>query len=463
MTTPPLLPAGPAPWIAFYGDDFTGSTDVLETLALAGLATRLFLHPPTPAGIAAANPPLQAAGIAGIARTLSPAEMDGTLPPLFHALRSLGAPIVHYKVCSTFDSSASTGSIGRAIEIGRAAFPGRFVPVAIGAPRLGRYVAFGNLFATSAGTVHRLDRHPVMSRHPVTPMAEADLRSHLARQSPLPSALLDLRALESPDPAAALDALLGRSPRPDIVVLDTVNDAHLRTAGALLDARAATGDCPFVVGSSGVEHALVLHWRNTGRLLPAPPPAPRAAPVDHLLVVSGSASPVTAAQVAAASAAGFATLAVDVPALLHPSTAADARESFLRDAVRLADRSPGLVAHTALGPDDPALASTRAFLGGTDATAGAAVGDLLGSLLRDLLARHPLPRVCICGGDSSGRACHALGVASLGFAAPLAPGAPICDSTLADGRTGPQLVLKGGQNGGPSFLEAARLGIPDPA
>jgi len=31
--------------------------------------------------------------------------------------------------------------------------------------------------------VHRLDRHPVMSRHPVTPMSEADVARHLEKQS----------------------------------------------------------------------------------------------------------------------------------------------------------------------------------------------------------------------------------------------------------------------------------------
>jgi hypothetical protein len=47
----------------------------------------------------------------------------------------------------------------------------------------GRYQAFGNLFATVEGTAYRLDRHPTMSRHPVTPMTEADLRLHLSPAS----------------------------------------------------------------------------------------------------------------------------------------------------------------------------------------------------------------------------------------------------------------------------------------
>jgi uncharacterized protein YgbK (DUF1537 family) len=56
----------------FYGDDFTGSTDVLETLALAGIPTALFLTPPTPADLDH-FPNLQALGIAGDSRSRTPA------------------------------------------------------------------------------------------------------------------------------------------------------------------------------------------------------------------------------------------------------------------------------------------------------------------------------------------------------------------------------------------------------
>ena len=36
------------------------------------------------------------------------------------SMRALGARVNHYKVCSTFDSSPQVGSIGRAMELGRA-------------------------------------------------------------------------------------------------------------------------------------------------------------------------------------------------------------------------------------------------------------------------------------------------------------------------------------------------------
>ncbi len=67
--------------LAYYGDDFTGSTDVMESLARAGLRTVLFLRPPTPKQLAK-YPGLRAFGIAGGSRTMSPAQMQRDQVPI---------------------------------------------------------------------------------------------------------------------------------------------------------------------------------------------------------------------------------------------------------------------------------------------------------------------------------------------------------------------------------------------
>ena len=133
-------------WLAYYGDDFSGSTDVMESLALAGLRTVLFLEAPLPETLLRFTG-VRAVGVAGVSRSMTVAQMDEELPTVFAALQSLGAPRVHYKICSTFDSSPQVGSIGRAIELGRASFNVTAVPLVVGAPVLSRYCAFGNLFA----------------------------------------------------------------------------------------------------------------------------------------------------------------------------------------------------------------------------------------------------------------------------------------------------------------------------
>ena len=195
---------------AFYGDDFTGSTDAMESLARGGLRTVLFTTPPDPRRSSATTPALRAFGVAGTT-PVDAAGRDGARRSGRSSRRSSGSAraIVHYKVCSTFDSSPTVGSIGRAIDIGRGVFASPFVPLVVGAPALGRYCVFGNLFARAAGDREpfRLDRHPSMSRHPVTPMDEADLRLHLAKQTKQTIGLLSVLQLEQAVPERELDRL----------------------------------------------------------------------------------------------------------------------------------------------------------------------------------------------------------------------------------------------------------------
>ncbi len=85
--------------LAFYGDDFTGSTDAMEALQWSGLRTVLFLNPPTREQLAKIEN-LRAFGVAGWSRTMSPQEMDEELKPILNQLSQSGAPIIHYKICS---------------------------------------------------------------------------------------------------------------------------------------------------------------------------------------------------------------------------------------------------------------------------------------------------------------------------------------------------------------------------
>ena len=204
MSRPRALPYGPL--VAFYGDDFTGSSASMEALAFAGLDTVLFLAPPTQERLAAFAG-FRGIGIAGVARSRDPAWMDRHLPPVFRLLKSLAAPVVHYKVCSTFDSAPHVGSIGRAIDIAAGLFEG-WVPLVVGDPGMGRFQCFGHLFALAHGKGYRLDRHPTMSRHPVTPMDEADLGRHLARQTSKPIGLVDFVAMKRGLGGAQLDQAL---------------------------------------------------------------------------------------------------------------------------------------------------------------------------------------------------------------------------------------------------------------
>ncbi len=250
--------------LAFYGDDFTGSTDAMEALAVSGLRTVLFLTPPTPEFLHRKFPDLRCIGVAGTSRAMSPAEMDAQLEPVLRELWSLGVPLTHYKVCSTFDSAPEVGSIGHVADLARRALTGgRTMSVLAGAPPLRRYTVFGNHFAAAGDDVFRLDRHPTMSRHPVTPMHEADLRVHLSRQTQASVGLMSLPELAGDEAGVEANHARKLQGKPDLLLYDCADDQDLRTVGRLIWAQARNAQ-HFAIGSSGVEYALAAHWRASG-------------------------------------------------------------------------------------------------------------------------------------------------------------------------------------------------------
>lgn len=393
--------------LSWYGDDFTGSTDVLEALSLQGIESVLFLKQP-----ASLEPfeNYQAFGLAGCSRSQSPAWMDENLPPVFAWLASLETKIVHYKVCSTFDSSPEIGNIGRALELGRAAFQSDWVPIVVGAPPLRRYTAFGHLFAGVGDEVYRIDRHPTMSRHPVTPMRESDLRLHLAQQTAVPVSLIHHLQLHNPPP-----------PKTPFVLIDVLDDASLAPVGKILWEQAR-----FVLGSSGIQYALAAHWGRTR------PEQPKIKPVDQLLVLSGSCSPVTAQQILHARDHGFTTLEI----------APDALET----AEKALNNGESVVLYSALGPDTQRPDVDRH-----------ALAESSGLLLANLLNRTQVRRVVVAGGDTSSAAGAQLDIDALTFLNPVAPGAPLCRAWSRNPRRhGLEIVFKGGQCGAPEFFSQVK-------
>lgn len=449
--------------LSYYADDFTGSTDVMEALALGGVRTVLFLAPPSAELLEARFRGIRAFGIAGVSRSLSPAEMEAELGPVFAYLHASGTPVVHYKMCSTFDSSPDIGSIGKAAELGRAAFGGAHpIPLLVGAPALGRYTVFGNHFARGGETVHRLDRHPTMSRHPVTPMDEADLRMHLAKQTKLSVGLMDILAMEGDEASAAerLKRLLAEGP--ELVLFDVLDDERLERAGALLWREAVERDSRFVIGSSGVEYALCAHWRRTGLTEPDVTLFEARGPVKQLLAVSGSCSPVTEAQIGYALANGFRGIPVDVERLVVPDEA-EAYRSQLREAALavLGDGSSPLL-YTALGPENlqtERLRSRMAHAGHASLDTGRLLGEQLGKLTREVVGTAGLQRFLIAGGDTSGYVTRELGIYGLECLMPIAPGGPLClshaENPAFDGK---ELALKGGQVGIEDYFVRVRDG-----
>jgi uncharacterized protein YgbK (DUF1537 family) len=289
-------------------------------------------------------------------------------------------------------------------------------------------VLFGNLFAAQSGTVYRIDRHPTMSRHPVTPMRESDLRLHLRAQGAEAVELIDVRQLTGANESAAVG-------NAGAVIFDGLDQRTESETGRILWNQRAS--FPFLVGSSGLTHALMRQWRDTGRISPDFQTA-AAEPVDRLLVVSGSCSPVTEEQIRSAERAGF-------EAFHSVGANRDELLGNLLDALR-GGRSA--IVYSALGS-----AGLDGSMGGEQ------LGKYLGELMRDVVLQSGVRRAIIAGGDTSSHAVTRLGISALTFAAVMAPGAPLCRAEAEEPRMhGLELVLKGGQVGGRDFFEQVREG-----
>lgn len=435
-----------APLLCYLGDDFTGSTDALECLTLAGARTVLFVEPPTPEQMARFGQ-LDAVGVASTCRSMSPAEMDKFLPPALTALKRLAPRHIHYKVCSTFDSSPTVGSIGKVIDVARDIFPSQYVPLVVGAPQLGRYCLFGNLFVRlgSDGPIYRLDRHPSMSCHPVTPADEADLRLHLARQTDKRIGLVDVLGVSNVETAtASLESAL--RDESEIVLFDVLEESHLATIGQLIDSQGSNKQPLFSVGSSGVDLALGVAWTAQGKLQPQQNwPAPSS--VTPLLVASGSCSPVTAEQIAWAVEHGFAEVPLDTAAIVAGKAA---ERTAIEDTIKHLRSGRSVVIHSCRGVNDPRVAATKVALGGNSAEL---LGSALGRITYATIVETRLRRLLIAGGDTSGSIARTLGVTALEMVARVAPGAPLCRAHSRDSAIdGLEMNFKGGQIGARDYF-----------
>ncbi|WP_248170080.1 MULTISPECIES: four-carbon acid sugar kinase family protein [unclassified Microbacterium] len=407
--------------LAFYGDDVTGSVDVLLQAARLGRTGRLFVGRPSASDLRGAAQAVDVVGVAGIGRSLPTLELDAEVRPALTALRDAGAPVVQYKACSTADSSPAIGSLGRVLEIGREVFGEAPVPLLFAQPDFGRFTAFGTHFAAENGTVHRLDRQPTMSAHPSTPIDEADLARFLARQTALPIGSVPFTDYTST--GVLRDRI--RDASEAALVLDALDDDHLAVVGAAVVAGSPAPG--FVLGSGGLTRALLLARPGSGQ-----EDVGRPAASGPVLVVSGSRSPATRRQFDAAVAAGWSAFR------LAPG---------VRDDVRASLRAGRSVALTA---DDDALT-----FGGREPVE--AIARAAASAVRDALDDGLTRRVVVSGGDTSSRVVRMLGVTSLSLAARLGGNVVLLRAHSDDAAVdGVELLLKGGQVGADDLFETVR-------
>ena len=448
--------------LGFYGDDFTGSSDVMEVLSLLGIPTILFLKAPTKTEVATFNFKYHdsgqsdyiAYGIAGVARSLNPTAMAAELDPIFRQMSEIPSRYIHYKICSTLDSSPKIGNIGVAMKVAEKYFPGRFIPLILGVPYLNRFVAFGHLFAKIGAITDRLDRHPVMSRHPTTPMNESDVRLHLSKQMDRRMELVDLLQIGELPNLSPVQICLKENDKQEaeapLILFDTTDNEHLLPIGKWLDTHSRKRQ-QLLLGSSAMEYALGKIYGNE-KALTRP-----AIAVTPTLVVAGSCAQSTADQILHAEQLGFSLIRIKVSELFDEVSRINEIDRVVELGLDALNANLNTVIYSALGPEDSqvkyTLSSSIAKSQPTQIAASQA------EITRQIVDVFPLKRLVTAGGDTSGYILKSLDIEAFEFVNVLAPGAPLC---LAHGKNpktaGMEIAIKGGQNGTVRYFEFAQQG-----
>ncbi len=408
-------------------DDFTGATDLANMLVRGGMRTVQSIGVPSgTAGIDA-----DAVVIALKSRTNPAQEAIAESLAACRSLKAAGARQVFFKYCSTFDST-DRGNIGPVAEALMAELGTDFTIACPAFPENGRSVYRGYLFV---GDV--LLNESGMEKHPLTPMTDANLVRVLQRQTQRKVVLARYDTVAKGPGALRerFDAL--RAEGAGMAIVDALSDADLYTIGV------ACADMPLVTGGSGVAIGLPRNFADQGLLRDAG----SASKLPHIdgpaLVISGSCSKATNAQVAQWRERRPA-FRVD-PFKLH------AGEPVVEQAVDWAREriaSEPVLVYATSTPEE--VAAVQKALG-VDA-AGAMVEDALASITQHLVEGGVRKLIC-AGGETSGAVVKALGIERLRVGPQIDPGVPWM--VVEGGAAEIALALKSGNFGGVDFFAKA--------
>jgi uncharacterized protein YgbK (DUF1537 family) len=405
-------------------DDFTGATDLCNTLVRRGMRTVQLIDVPAP-GTEVAD--AEAVVIALKSRTIPVAEAIEKSLAALAWLQKAGAHQILFKYCSTFDST-NAGNIGPVAEALMDALGADFTLFCPAFPETGRTIYRGYLFV---GDV--LLSESGMRDHPLTPMRDPSLVRVLQRQAQGRVGLVPIATVVRGAAAirAAFAELRWQGFRHTIV--DAIEDRHLEAIGA------AAANFKLITGGSGIALGLPENFRRQGLLGDSRSADALPAIIGAAVVLSGSCSPATIAQV---------TYMRDRAPIftIDPIAVAEGRrvaEEALDWAAPLLSDSPILISATA-SPD--AVSEVQQRLGRE--RAGALVEQTLAAVARGLAAKGAR-RFVIAGGETAGAIVQALGVTGLRIGRQIDPGVPW---TMSLGEPALALALKSGNFGGLDFF-----------
>ncbi len=411
-------------------DDYTGASDLANTLTRCGLRTVQTIGVPASdlalPEVDAVVVSLKSRSIeAGLAVTRSRAAEKW--------MRSRGASHVLFKICSTFDST-DAGNIGPVMDALRADSADAIVLVTPAFPETGRTVYQGNLFVGSVP----LNESPLKD-HPLNPMHDSNLVRVLARQSKTKVGLVDLADIaRGPDAVRARLSDLATKGF-GAAIADAVFARDLETIGAVaLDHRLS-------VVASGIGLGLARALVASGRVKPIEPSAIADAPVGGpAACLAGSCSQATLQQIANAERK-MPVLHLDSEKVVTGKTEAQRALGWANEHL---GKGPILIASSTT-PDQVAALQARH---GRDA-AGHAIEQAMADIAQGLVLSG-VRRLVVAGGETSGAVVDRLGIPGFLVGAEIAAGVPVLRAVGA--KEGAMLLaLKSGNFGGPEFFSDA--------
>ncbi|WP_440638554.1 3-oxo-tetronate kinase [Bradyrhizobium sp. PUT101] len=412
-------------------DDYTGASDLANTLTRAGLRTMQTIGVPADD---LALPEVDAVVVSLKSRSIEAGLAVSRSRAAETWLRGRGAGHVLFKICSTFDST-DAGNIGPVMDALRADCGEAVVLVTPAFPETGRTVYQGNLFV---GAVP-LNESPLKD-HPLNPMHDSNLVRVLARQSRTQIGLVDLATVTRG--AKAVRARLAELAAKGIgaAIIDAVFDRDLETIGLV------AAEHRLSVGASGIGLGLARALVSTGKVR-ATATSDAGAPVGgSAACLAGSCSQATLQQIANAERI-MPVLHLDPDRII--TGAGEAQRALDWAKPRLAE-GPVLIASSST-PDQVAALQARH---GRDAA-----GDAIEQAMADMaegLVKSGVRRLIVAGGETSGAVVDRLKIPGFLVGVEIAAGVPVLRAVGAESDM--LLALKSGNFGGAEFFSDA-LGL----
>ena len=411
-------------------DDYTGASDLANTLTRCGLRTVQTIGIPSPD---LALPEIDAVVVALKSRSIPAPEAVEKSLAANAWLHDRQVRHVMFKVCSTFDST-DEGNIGPVMDALRSELRAKIVIVTPAFPGTGRTVYQGNLFVGNLP----LSESPLKD-HPLNPMRDANLVRVLARQSKGAIGLLDLLTLSKGAEAgsARLATLAGQGCV--AAIADAVFDSDLEILGAL------ALQAPFSVGASGLGLGLARAL-VAGKHVSTPVSTPATgAPIGGpTLCLAGSCSQATLEQIERAELS-MPVRRLDPQALLDGRDETDAAMAWAQDHM-----GTGSVLIASSSSPDEVVALQARF--GRDRL-GHAIEQAMADIA-EALVNSGVRKLIVAGGETSGAVVDRLALKAFLLGSEIAPGVPVLRS-IGQSEGDMLMALKSGNFGGPDFFQDA--------